>query len=365
MNILYVTFSLTIGGIEKLLVDIVNTAATRRNSKIYLCIINKKYDEYLINKIKQNVKVIILDRPVGGSKLKYIIKYTKSVIKNNIDIIHCQCENSVKFSLLCKIIKPKIKIFTTVHDTQIYLRLKKYETVIDKFVCKKIIAISEAVRKEILSRGIPESKVVRIYNAIDLKKFKSDKEEKRVDKNKFIIGNVSRLMPEKKGQDILIKAISKLKEENYNIECLFAGEAPIEENDNLEKLKKICEEWGVKENIKFLGNVYDIPKLLSSIDIFVMPSRYEGFGIALIEAMAKGVPCVASNIDGPKEIIRNNEYGMLFESENYYDLADKIKYIIKNIDKMKSDEIQKYVISNFNIESMMENLYKVYEITAS
>lgn len=358
MNILYVTFSFNTGGIEKLLIDIVNKMAGIESNKIFLCIINKSYDEMLLKKIDKKVNIILLDRPVNGNKIKYIMQYIKLILNEKIDIIHCQLENAVKISIFAKMIKPRIKIYTTVHDTKIFTNLKYYEVIMDRVFCNKIIAISDSVKQEILERGIPNNKVIKIYNAIDKDKF-TEKANKIFDKNRIIIGNVSRILPEKKGQDILIEAIAKVKENYPNIICLFAGQA--EENDTsvLEKLKNHCALLHVEKNIQFIGNVHDINGFLDKIDIFVLPSRYEGFGIALIEAMAKGIPCIASNIDGPKEILKDEKLGLLFECDNSDDLADKLRYRIENMD-IEKQFIKDYIYDNYEINIMVNKLINVY-----
>lgn len=358
MNILYVTFSFTTGGIERLLIDIVNNMAEYKDRKIYLCIINNSYEEELLDEISSKVKIILMNRPINGKKIKYILDYTKMIIREKIDIIHCQMENSVKFSILSKILKPKIKIFTTVHDTKIFTNLKYHEVVMDRIFCNKIIAISDIVKKEILSRGIPCNKVIRLYNAINIDKFYRNT-DKPFNKNKIIIGNVSRLLPEKKGQDILIQAIFKLKDRYPDIKCLFAGEVPNNNIKILERLKVMCTSLHLEKNVEFLGNVNDVSGFLDNIDIFVLPSRYEGFGISLIEAMAKGIPCIASNIDGPKEIIKDDNLGLLFESGNAQDLADKLMYRIMNMNINKK-LIERYVIDNYEINTMVNKLSEIY-----
>ncbi|WP_294371738.1 glycosyltransferase [uncultured Clostridium sp.] len=357
MNILYVTFSFNVGGIEKLLVDVMNTIADIKENNVFLCVINNSYDKNLLKSLNSNVKVILLNRPVSGRKLEFIIKYTRIIFQNKIDIIHCQMENAVKFSIPAKILKPAVKIFTTVHDTKIYSSLKYYEVSIDKFFCNKIIAISDSVKKEILSRGVKEHKIVKIYNAVDIDKF-SIKSCEAFDKRKIVIGNVARLIPRKKGQDLLIKAVSRLKSKYPKIKCLFAGGGE-EQDESINRLKVLCHSLNVEENIEFLGNVDDISGFLDKIDIFVLPSRYEGFGIALIEAMVKGIPCIASNIDGPKEIINDDSLGLLFESENIDDLTEKLEYRINsmNIDR---NIIRKYVIKNFDIRFMVKRLLDLY-----
>lgn len=359
MNILYVNFSFKVGGIERLLIDIVNTMSKDKKNNIYLCIINKSYDESLLQQINKNVKVVLLNRPVSGNKLKYLIQYTKLILQNDIDVVHCQIENAVKFSVLAKILKPNLKVFTTIHDTKIFLNLSFIDVLIDKIMCKKIIAISEAVKKEILERGISENKVKLVYNAIDINKFSKTNLNKKDIKNQIVIGNVSRLMPSKKGQDILIRAIAKLKRKYSNIVCLLAGGSATEEPDALDELKELCVSLDVTDNIKFLGNINDVSKFLDKIDIFVLPSRYEGFGISLIEAMAKGVPCIASDIDGPKELIKDNRYGLLFKSEDYSDLSKKLEYRINNMNVNKNF-IKRYLNKNFEIVSMSSKLMELY-----
>ena len=359
MNILYTVFSFKVGGVEKLLIDILNEISKDRDNKIYLVIINNEYDSSLIGQISDRVKVVLFNREAGSGRIKYILKFVKLIIKSKIDVIHCQCINTVKFALLAKIFKKNVKLIHTVHDTKIYSKLSRNDIRIEKFFVNKIIAISNAALDCILMRGIKRDKIKVVYNAINLEKFEFN--EKKIDINSIVIGNVARLIPEKKGQDVLIKAIAKLKKIYPNIKCLLAGDPPLGKEGNIHYLEKICREYDVSNNVEILGNINDIPNFLRTIDIFVMPSRYDGFGISLIEAMATGVPCIASNIDGPKEIIKNNEYGFLFKSEDYIDLAKKIKDVIDNYEKIDTVKINKYIVDNYDIESMTNQLNTVYQ----
>lgn len=357
MNILYTVFSLETGGIEKLLIDIVNNIKLNENDKVYLCVINNKYDEQLLKLINKNVQIIKLNREEGAkNKVSYMLKYTKFIMKNNIDVIHCQCIDGVKISLLSKIIRPKIKLIHTVHDTKIYLKLSNIEVTLEKLFIRKLVAISKSVKDDIVSKGIDHKKVDIIYNGIDIDKYRVNK-EKHYEVN---IGCVARIVPEKKGQDILIRAVAEIKDKYPNIRLYFAGEAPGGKEGYLEDLKKIVYETDTEKNIKFLGNVSNIPSFLAKMDIFVLPSRNEGFGISLVEAMAAGVPVIASDLEGPKEIVKDNKYGLLFEKENYKDLADKIIYCLGSKEKGKENLVKKYVEENFNIKSMVNKLYNLY-----
>lgn len=360
MNIAYIVFSFKVGGVEKLLIDILNEVSKDYNKNIYFIIINNDYDNHLIEQISNRVKVILLNREVGSGRIKYILKFAKLILRSHIDVVHCQGIDSVKFALLAKMLKKNIKLLHTVHDTTIYSKLSEFDVKIDQIFVNKIIAISSAVKEEILMRNINSSKVEIVYNAIKLDKFRFNG-RKTLDVDSIVIGNVARLIPEKKGQDILIKAISELKESYPNIKCLLAGAPPVGKEENIDYLEKICEEYGVSDNVEILGNINDIPNFLKSIDIFIMPSRYDGFGIALIEAMAVGIPCIASDIDGPKEIIKNNEYGLLFKSKDYNDLSQKIEKTVDNYNEIDTIKIRKYVSDNYEIEAMVQKLNALYQ----
>ena len=185
---------------------------------------------------------------------------------------------------------------------------------------------------------------------------------RKFDVNNPVVGNVGRIQPSIKGQDILVDAILLLREKYPQIKCMFGGEAATKDINELKKIKEKIKQNNAIENFEFCGLVNDISGFLSNIDIFVLPSRFEGFGLSLVEAMTCGVPCIASNIAGPKEIINKEQNGILFEKENANDLANKIQYIIENYNKIKLESISKIDIvkNNYNIVGMCDKLISEY-----
>lgn len=359
MNIVYVVFSFNVGGIEKLLIDVLNNICTKEDN-IYLYIINNNYDFKLLSEISDKVNIICVNREPKDKKIKYMIDFAKFVKKEKVDVIHCQCINSIKFSLLAKLLKIRLKLIHTVHDTRIYYNIRKKDIYIEKIFVSDIIAISESVKKEIIQKKINQNKIEVIYNSIDLNKFnkcRQLKDDRLKDKDEFIVGNIARLVPEKKGQDVLIKAIGILKNKYPNIKCLLVGGEVGEKKVNLEKLKNLAISNGVADNIHFLGKIQDVTPILAKLDVFVLPSIYEGFGISLIEAMAAGLPCIASNIDGPQEIIQKYGGGILFESGNHEDLAEKIEYML-NRNNDCYNVMDK--LDDFKIDMMIDKLIQVY-----
>ncbi len=188
----------------------------------------------------------------------------------------------------------------------------------------------------------------------------------------MVLGNVARLFPDKKGQDVFVKAIAEYKENGKcsNVRCNFAGAVFKGQEKVFEELQEFVDQHQLQQNIRFLGNVKDIPGFLNGIDIFVLPSRYEGFGIALIEALACGIPVIASDIDGPREIFElakrdGVDIGYLAISGDSSDFAEKISDCIDNYGIYDKQRLRKFVENHFSMDVMVDEhltLYKsIYE----
>ena len=356
MNILHTVFSFNNGGIENLLIDIMNNW-NNKNDKLFLCIINDDYNIELLKKIDKNnkVEIITLNRKRKSRSIKFILEYINIIIKNKINIIHCHLLDAVKISSIAKLIKPTIKLFYTVHYTNIYNKFSRKDILLQNIFLNKIIAISESVKTQIIEKN-KKNDIEVVYNAIDIKKFSVAARN-----NDYIkVGCVARILPEKKGQDILIKAISIVKHKYPNIKCVFAGEPQKGHEHYMEELMRQCKKENLLNNIIFKGNVDNIPSFLSTLDIFVLPSRYEGFGIAILEAMASKLPVIASKLEGPKEIIQDDEYGKLFEVGSYQELAKLIVEVIEENNQKQIDKAYEYVNSKFNVDRINRQIRQIY-----
>lgn len=110
-----------------------------------------------------------------------------------------------------------------------------------------------------------------------------------------------------------------------------------------------------------MGNVSDVPSLLAKADVFVVPSRFEGFGIVAVEAAAAGIPCVASNIDGLAEVVNDKRLGCLFEVGNAEALAQAIDSVVSNISDFNPNWIRENAYNRFSIQVMTSALLNVYK----
>lgn len=358
---MYLLFSFTVGGTEKLVTDICNEIS--KENEVYLYIINQNYDNELLKSISDRVHIKRYNRIAGSSnKVKAILDLSKYIRGNKIDVVHCNALDTPEMLLFKPFFFRKTRIVYTIHGMDQYDKLSKWKRIYRNLLCNKIIAISKAVEADIVNAGADQRKVQVVYNAINIEKFKQQV-PKKIDDKEVILGNVARIDCQIKGQDLLIRAIALLKEKQIPVRCCFAGEADSYHQDDMKELKKLVKENGLENNIEFCGTVTDIPKFLKGIDLFVLPSRFEGFGISLIEAMAAGIPCISSDIDGPKEIIGDEERGSLFISGDPVSLAEAIERAVINYteQKEKAKIAEEYVKQQFDIRNMCKSLMKIYQ----
>ncbi len=170
-----------------------------------------------------------------------------------------------------------------------------------------------------------------LYAGIDLSIVQSANSEKI--KKRYIF-SLRRLDPSK-GIDILIKAFDLVKDAFPELYLVIAGEGPEEE-----KLKKLVDDYSLNDRVVFIGTV-DIKKgisLLKGAELTVVPSLSEGGGLVNLEAQAVGCPVIASRVGGIPEYLKENESGLLFESGNFKELADKISILLSD-KKLKNELI--------------------------
>ena len=397
---MFLIYSFNIGGIERQLIEMCNAMAAE--NKVWLCVINRDYTESLFADLEPKVSVIRLDKTPGHSgQLAYMRKLASVVRDEHIDILHCQGINCVLFSALVKLCSPRTRILNTVHDIGNYSSYSSAKIFAQNRICDMTIAISHSVEKEIRSRSVPSEKIITIYNAINTEKFQYCAEkslsctsspltvsascnagtdgssEKLPASGKAInICNVARFYPEKKGQDLLAEAVRKLLDlcPDMNICCTFAGAPAAGQEEKYEQLQQSIRADGLENHFSFLGNVDDIPALLAQQDIFVLPSRYEGFGISLVEAMAAGLPCAASDLDGPAEImtagnnctvadeksLRKTPYGILFRPGDSDSLTAALREIIRHQESYDRQMISDYARETYSMSRLVKEHLELY-----
>lgn len=361
MRIMYLLFSFTIGGTEHLIADICNEMSDRGND-IHLYIVNDLISEELIGTLNKDIKVFLQKRPVGkGKRLSTLWMIARYVKRNRIQVIHCNSLNSPELLLFSNVLNQKTKIVYTVHGIGQYKILGEKRIALRNKMCDSIIGISDAVVKDIISAGADKNKVIRIYNGVNHQRY-ALAQKKIYDSNKIVIGSIGRIMPSVKGQDVLLRAVPLLKKSYPKIKVIFAGGVADDQKQEYKKLIDYTDKMGLSGNVDFIGTINNVPAFLNHIDICVVPSKLEGFGLALIEAMAMGIPCVVSDVGGLKEIVDNEKIGTIFHSGDPESLTRCIEAVIDNYDEYKEQswECKEEIAFKYSIRELCDNLQKLY-----
>lgn len=190
-------------------------------------------------------------------------------------------------------------------------------------------------------------------NSVDTDFFNIDNVKNQNEEFNFI--NIA-FLDKKKNQRLLIEAFYEAFIDNNKVKLLIVGDGP--EYQNLKNL--ICE-FKMENNIKLFGraNRDEIKNLLLKSDAFVLSSKYETFGVVLIEAMACGLPVLSTKCGGPESIITNNELGLLVENEDKKSLIEGLKKLYeKNYNKQY---IREYTKNNFSSHSVSVKLINIYK----
>jgi len=272
------------------------------------------------------------------SELYYAFKIIR---KEKIDLIHSHwIVPSGLIGAICRKLF-RMKHITTAHAGDVFtIKNSKYFKKFGSFVLRnsdKITANSNYTKNAILSiEHKIRNNVEIIPMGVDIIRFnpkwKNSLNLKEIYKTKYLILSVGRLV-EKKGIKYLIMAMKYIIEEFSDCKLLIGGSGP--EKDNLEKL---ISELGLSDKVFLTGYIKnsELPSYYASSDVFVLPSTItkegdtEGLGIVLLEAIACGTPVIGSDVGGIRDIINNNENGLLAKTKNPKDIANKIIKIISN-----------------------------------
>ena len=160
----------------------------------------------------------------------------------------------------------------------------------------------------------------------------------------------------RKNHRVIIEALAKLNDEN--VHYLIVGRG-----DKKEELEALANSLGLGNRVHLLGFRSDIPELCHTADIFCFPSIHEGLPVALMEAMASGLPCVASDIRGNTDLIENGKNGFLCKHTDVEAFAEKIKELITNLilrHKIAQDASE--VVKKFDIENICREMNRIYFI---
>lgn len=228
-----------------------------------------------------------------------------------------------------------------------------------------IVCCSEAVRRSVCARlDGTAARYTIIPFGLDMRQFDTEPLATRRELGLYeggpVLGTVCRLVEPKKGLSVLLHAMAVLRRREGTPGCqlLIVGDGPAQA-----RLLDLRERLGVAPWVVFAGPRRDIARVLSLVHAFVMPSLYEGFGIAILEAMAAGKPVIATSVGGIPEFVKDGETGLLVKPGDANALAEAMMKVLKEPEwaGRMGNEGREQVRDKFGIATVVRQHERVYE----
>lgn len=370
IKIIHIINTLGIGGIERIVIELCNRLDPQKYDVTLVILSNNKLD--LKDNVAKHINLILVPLKHKSSSffdslslILHILKITKIFKEVKPDIIHTHTfqYNVMPILLALRIAAKNASHFHTIHTFGIHYENQNINQRIKLKIedwwynrCRtQIVCISPIIKKQIDVLFTKKTKpTIIICNGIDLDKFSKISNLNYVDQ--IIRIAYTARCEYGKSHDTLLKAFSTLNKKYHNIELILIGDGLLRS-----KLELMAKDLNINDQVKFLGNCENVPMILANCNIGVFPSEFEGFGIALIEMMAMGLPIVCTDLPIFRVLQLNESNVLFFPSRNDNLLAQQIeKFIIS--EELRCEYTQKSVeySKQFSIENMVTKYDSIY-----
>lgn len=286
---------------------------------------------------------------------------TRFLSSHHYDLLHVHLFPAQLWAALAaKRLPRRVQMVTTEHSTH-NRRRRWYFRLLDHLMYRqyvRIVCISEATEQALLFWMPSLAGLTQVIpNGIDIERFAMSRSCNKktllgISDDCPLVVSVGRFEL-LKDQSTLLRAVSRLE----GVHVALVGDGPLRE-----ELVSLTHRLGITGRVHFLGRRTDIPKILKTADIYVQPSRWEGFGIAALEAMSAGLPVVASNVPGLADVV--GDAGMLFQPGDIDALTSHLRLLLDNPSlRMKLGEQARSRAAKYGIETTVEQYVELYRRT--
>jgi glycosyltransferase involved in cell wall biosynthesis len=316
---------------------------------------------------KKGIKCYVIETQKAFDP-KVFKKITNVVRNENIKIIHAHGSRAAS-NMLWSAWKLHLPLVYTVHGWSFHQNqnplIQKIRALCEKLICKrsnKVICVSESNRvtgKEMfgLNNAIVIENGINLHRFNYQEKYKNLREELHIQKDSYIIGLIAR-MTLQKNPIVFLQAIEKAHTINQKIIGLVIGEGEMDEEVKNFIINNNMQDYIVKTPFRT-----DIPAVLKTIDVYCLPSLWEGLSIALLEAMAMAKPIVATPTDGTSEVIKNNGNGIIVDFNDSSKLSDAFIYFYNNPSTAKEygKNALQLIEKRFNSQRVSDEVTNIYK----
>jgi glycosyltransferase involved in cell wall biosynthesis len=363
IKVLFITGALAFGGLERVIVNLCRNLDKRRFKASVVCI--KSRGELAGELEAENIKVISLD--ANRSRLIKQISWfqlAKILRMERPDIIHSHNTAAFLDAVPAYCLSPCRALIHTDHtrkfpDKRRYMIAERIASIF----ADRIVAVSEETRQNLMKyEHICGRKIMVINNGIEKERYdiKSDpsSEKKRLDLDRFdFIVGLGVVLREQKGIRYLIEAAPAIIKKYPKTGFVIAGDGPLRS-----QLEKLTQDYGVKGNFVFLGARKDIPEILQTLDLYVLPSIWEGMPLCILEAMAARKCILATCVGGVPLAIRDGQEGKLVPPRDSEKIAGAIMELRENeaMRRYLASRAYQRFLAQFTVESMTKHYEQLY-----
>ncbi len=300
----------------------------------------------------------------GGWDRRVVPALVDLIRRERIDLVHSHLYHANLYGRLAAR-KAGVPAVVSIHNT--YGKPKLHRQIVNWYLSRHTAAIivgSEEIKRDVERYDhVSASRIEVIPNAVDLARSAStlSKLEARarlgLAEHDLVMGSIGKL-EEQKGHRYLIEALALLRHRGIVARLLLAGEGR-----KRSALESLVASLGLEHQVMLLGTRNDLGDLFRAMDVFVMPSLWEGLSLAMLSAMAAGLPVVATPVGGVSRVFCSDEYGFTVPAGNSAALADKIAECLQNLPAamVKGMKGAQHVRENYGDEAMVRRVEAVYE----
>src|SRR5258708_1693528 len=357
MRIVQICSARDLGGGEKHLADLANALASRGHDVSGLVVPRSPLCVELSALPKQN----IVELPMRNSmNLISVYKLGRCLRGRRIEIIHAHMARDYPLAALAASRADGTQLVLTRH---VLFQLHKSHRLTLRNVAR-VIAVSRAVFDSLRAQRVfDRSKITVVYNGIDVDRFAGAREV-RTDKDpdaRFRVGMIGHIAPIK-GHKEFLRAAAIVCQRRDDVDFVIVGEDKSYRGENRRRIEKLIAELKIGPRVKLLGWTNEVEKVLGTFDLFVSPARAEPFGLAIVEAMAAGVPVLATMSEGACEIIEPDQTGRLVPLRDVDALAGAIDELLSDPQECErlSANAQHAACERFSLARMVDETEDVY-----
>lgn len=314
-------------GAERLLCEILRYRSSEFEYEV-LCLVEGGEFEKNIREL--GVPVTILGKKPGVD-IRMLWRLWRWLRHKQPQVVHTHLFTADTWGRLAARLALVPQVYSTVHSVNSWQKWP--HRMVDKILAKvttSLVACTSLVAEKLINKdGISDKRVVTLANGVDLERFQNIspvdlKSEFSLNPTLPVMAVLGRLEPVK-GQSYLLTCLAELRDRGVAAQCLFIGDGP-----DLEALRQDATRLRLDGLVCFTGFRRDVPQILAAIDVLVIPSKWEGLPMALLEAMALGKTVVAHHVGGIPDVIRNQKEGLLVESGNQDAMVSALADVLRS-----------------------------------